>query len=555
MKTVWGEALDIENVLPEYPRPQLARESFLSLNGVWRYAMTKCSSEPGEYDGDIVVPFSPEAELSGVSRSLSPGEYLWYRRAFALPEGFSRGRVILNFGAVDQIAEVFVNGCEAGCHTGGYLPFSLDITGLLREGDNILTLRVQDTTDTSYLSRGKQKTKRGGIFYTPQSGIWQSVWLESVPEKYIHSLRIRPLYDESAVELTVCADTFVTADIPGYGSHTFPPDIPHVIPLPGFTPWSPEQPFLYGLTLTSGEDRVTSYFGMRKVEVKRAENGIARIYLNNEEYFMNGLLDQGYWSDGLYTAPSDEALVFDITEAKRLGFNTLRKHIKIESGRFYYHCDRLGMLVWQDMVNGGGKYASPFLNGVLPFLGIRLRDDRGYSRFGREDAEGRRMFVREAMATVDVLYNHPSIVVWVPFNEAWGQFDSLEITRKLCAIDSTRLIDHASGWYDQGGGDFCSLHIYFKKLYVKRDARAFVISEYGGYNCAVPGHMYSEVNFGYKAYPDRKALVNAYRSLMEEQVEPLKERGLCAAIYTQLSDVEEELNGMLTYDRRVNKLG
>ena len=411
LTTKWGEALDREHPLPEYPRPQLRRESFLNLNGVWQYAVSTLNSEPEEYDGDIVVPFPLESELSGVGRVLQPGEYLWYRREFTLPEDFNVGRVLLHFGAVDQCARVWVNGMDACTHTGGYLPFSADITDLLFEGENTLVVRVTDDTDRSYHTRGKQKLKPGGIWYSPVSGIWQTVWCESVPENYISSLFITPHLEDGSVELLVMGEGAVRAVIDG-DAYDFEAGTSALLKLREVRAWSPEEPYLYKLELAMGDDRVESYFAMRSVGIGEDRNGVKRLLLNGKPYFQNGLLDQGWWPDGLYTAPSDEALAFDIAAAKTMGFNMLRKHVKVEPLRWYYHCDRLGMLVWQDMPNGGGAYSALTVSAPL-LTGSHSRDDK-YSKFARREEKGRDEFREELLDMVSHLYNAPSIVTSAP---------------------------------------------------------------------------------------------------------------------------------------------
>ena len=565
MLTPWGEALDREHPLPEYPRPQLRRNSYLNLNGIWEYAITKTVEKPAAMQGEIVVPFSPETPLSGVGHILQPDEYLWYRRSVTLPEGFFRGgRLLLHFGAVDQCCTVWVNGQEAGSHTGGYLPFALDVTELI-EGDAFtLELRVTDPTDTGSLSRGKQRLKNTGIWYTPQSGIWQTVWMECVPENYLRSLRITPKPEENAVHIrleaddpamaavTICRDGGIIAE----GQTDENGESTLTIPAEELRLWSPEDPFLYDAAITlTGGDKVESYFGMRAFGIGRDEKGLPRLLLNGKPYFQNGLLDQGYWSDGYYTAPSDEALIHDIAEMKRLGFNMLRKHIKVEPLRWYYHCDRLGMLVWQDMMNGGESY-SPLSIYVFSNLGLRVKDDR-YRYFSRSDEEGRTHYYEELGQMIDLLYNTVSLALWVPFNEGWGQFDALKAAEFIRKRDDTRPIDHASGWYDQGGGDIKSIHWYFRPYHHKqppKEQRPICLTEYGGYNCAVPGHCWGEgAEFGYKKIADPAEFNRAFQKLMEEQIIPAKERGLAAAVYTQVSDVEGERNGLLTYDRKVCK--
>lgn len=565
MLTPWGEALDREHPLPEYPRPQLRRNSYLNLNGIWEYAITKTAEKPAAMQGEIVVPFSPETPLSGVGHILQPDEYLWYRRSVTLPEGFFRGgRLLLHFGAVDQCCTVWVNGQEAGSHTGGYLPFALDVTELI-EGDAFtLELRVTDPTDTGSLSRGKQRLKNTGIWYTPQSGIWQTVWMECVPENYLRSLRITPKPEENAVHIrleaddpamaavTICRDGGIIAE----GQTDENGESTLTIPAEELRLWSPENPFLYDVSIVlPGGDRVESYFGMRAFGIGKDEKGLPRLLLNGKPYFQNGLLDQGYWSDGYYTAPSDEALIHDIAEMKRLGFNMLRKHIKVEPLRWYYHCDRLGMLVWQDMMNGGESY-SPLSIYVFSNLGLRVKDDR-YRYFSRSDEAGRTHYYEELGQMIDLLYNTVSLALWVPFNEGWGQFDALKAAEFIRKRDDTRPIDHASGWYDQGGGDIKSIHWYFRPYHHKqpsKEQRPICLTEYGGYNCAVPGHCWGEgAEFGYKKISDPAEFNRAFQKLIEEQIIPAKERGLAAAVYTQVSDVEGERNGLLTYDRKVCK--
>lgn len=565
MLTPWGEALDREHPLPEYPRPQLRRNSYLNLNGIWEYAITKTAEKPAAMQGEIVVPFSPETPLSGVGHILQPDEYLWYRRSVTLPEGFFRGgRLLLHFGAVDQRCTVWVNGQEAGSHIGGYLPFALDVTELI-EGDAFtLELRVTDPTDTGSLSRGKQRLKNTGIWYTPQSGIWQTVWMECVPENYLRSLRITPKPEENAVHIrleaddpamaavTICRDGGIIAE----GQTDENGESTLTIPAEELRLWSPENPFLYDAAIVlPGGDRVESYFGMRAFGIGKDEKGLPRLLLNGKPYFQNGLLDQGYWSDGYYTAPSDEALIHDIAEMKRLGFNMLRKHIKVEPLRWYYHCDRLGMLVWQDMMNGGESY-SPLSIYVFSNLGLRVKDDR-YRYFSRSDEAGRTHYYEELGQMIDLLYNTVSLALWVPFNEGWGQFDALKAAEFIRKRDDTRPIDHASGWYDQGGGDIKSIHWYFRPYHHKqppKEQRPICLTEYGGYNCAVPGHCWGEgAEFGYKKIADPAEFNRAFQKLMEEQIIPAKERGLAAAVYTQVSDVEGERNGLLTYDRKVCK--
>ena len=561
MLTPWGETLDQTAVLQEYPRPQLVRESYYNLNGRWDYAITASDEMPGAWDGEILVPFSPEAPLSGVGRRLLPQQTLWYRRAlpFAKPE---KGRMLLHFGAVDQTAKVYVNGLLACAHTGGYTAFEADITDLLRKDGNVLTVCVHDDTDRVPLARGKQKTKRGGIWYTPQSGIWQTVWAEIVPENFVQSLLFTPELPEGRIRWKIAARapkgtkvrvTYREApvfeaesDEDGCGSAVIAPELLHL--------WSPETPDLYDVTVTLGDDTVTSYFAMRTVAAGKDEKGEPCLLLNGRPYFHHGVLDQGYWPDGLYTAPSDEALVYDIQLMKQMGFNMLRKHIKIEPMRWYYHCDRLGMLVWQDMPSGGGMYNLFTISAPL-ITGIHLKDSH-YGLFARRDPAGREQYYTELAEMLRQLQNCPCIVLWVPFNEGWGQFDAKKITRLIRNFDPTRLIDHASGWHDQGVSDVKSLHVYFKAYRFQPDkkGRAVVLSEYGGYNLPVEGHTWNTKNFGYKGYKTPGALAGAIEALFRTQIIPARKAGLAADVYTQLSDVEDEVNGFVTYDRRVVKV-
>lgn len=477
LTTEWGEALDPEQVLPEYPRPQLVRDSYLNLNGRWAYAITDDDREPARYDGEILVPFSPEAPLSGVGRQLLPGQTLWYRRTLQLPDGFHRPghRVLLHFGAVDQTCSVLLNGVPVGGRTGGYLPVRCDVTDALRDGENVLVVAVRDDSDTSYHARGKQKLRRGGIWYTAQSGIWQTVWAECVPEAHVERLTLTPHLAQGCVEVTVHASAAVgDVEIRILAGGVVVAEASAAagtavrLPLPEVRSWTPEDPFLYDVTVGYGDDRVRGYVGMRSFGVGPDADGVPRLLLNGEPYFHAGVLDQGYWPDGLYTAPSDAAMVADIAAMKRLGFTMLRKHIKIEPLRWYHHCDRLGILVWQDMVNGGSLYR-PLVVTAPVLTPLRLPDRGGWRRwFGRADAAGRDEFRAEARETVEHLRNVVSIAVWVPFNEGWGQFDAADVAREVAALDPTRTVDHASGWHDQGGGDLRSLHVYFRRFRASR---------------------------------------------------------------------------------------
>ena len=496
------------------------------------------------------MPFSPETPLSGVGRVLKPSEYLHYEKSFTLPSDFNQGRVFLHFGAVDQIADVYINGTLAGSHTGGYTPFSFEITDRIREGENRIHVTVRDYSDTREYSRGKQKFHRGQIWYSPQSGIWQTVWLESTPKEYLHSVRITPEYDSEQVRFDFDADCEVLTAV--YDGDTLIAETTgNVVKLPNFKSWSPESPFLYNVVFTCGKDRVKSYFGMRKFSTGKDENGIERLFLNNKPYFHNGLLDQGYYPDGFLTPPSNEALEFDVKTVKNMGFNMLRKHIKIEPLLWYHYCDVNGVLVWQDMVNGGGKYGLEI--NVLPFIGINL-DDTNYKTFKRTDASQRESYYRELKEMIDTLYNCPCIALWVPFNEGWGQFDSAKAYRYIKELDPTRTVDSASGWHDRGVTDVISKHIYFTPIKVKKGEKPYVLSEFGGFSHRVKGHTFNDKMFGYKIYGTPESLAKAYKKTFEKVIIPQIKTGLSATVYTQLTDVEDELNGLLTYDRKVQKI-
>ena len=596
--TRWGRELDPQNVLPEYPRPLLRRSSYTNLNGYWDYAFTREFKIPEKYDGQILVPFSPEAVLSGVSRQLMPDEYLWYRRIFII-EGWngrkSGRRLLLHFGAVDQACAVYVNGQRAARHTGGYLPFEADITQLVRDGDNELIVAVKDLSDTSWHARGKQRLERGGMFYTAQSGIWQTVWMEEVPETYIQTIESVTDPDAGTVRVRVTAaennkyegtevktsghqegdrasglPVQVQIHRPGLYTDSCEYSVDEEIlcsgigsagewieiAIPDIMLWTCETPYLYFFTVTMGEDRVESYFAMRRFSVEKDEKGIPRICMNGEVQFQNGVLDQGYWPDGLYTAPSDEAMIFDITEMKRCGFNMVRKHIKIEPQRWYWHCDRLGIVVWQDMVNGGEAYRYWFvtyLATVMSWRNIKIKDSHPWL-LARRERTGRTEFVREMKETIRLLKGHPSICTWVIFNEGWGQFQTKELTRIAREADPDRLIDPASGWFDQGGGDLQSVHNYFFRLKVRPEKeRAAVLSEIGGHTYREPDHSACEELYGYGACRDKEALGRAYRELTKK-VKKLIPQGLCASVYTQWTDIEEEINGVYTWDREVRKI-
>lgn len=550
MLTEFGEKIDKNCPLAEYPRPQFVRNSYINLNGCWKCEFSKSSELPSDFKTDITVPFSPETPLSGVGRVLEPSEYLHYEKRFDIPSNFNKGRVFIHFGAVDQIADVYLNGVHIGSHSGGYTPFSFEITDNIKEGENRLNVTVRDFSDTKQYSRGKQKFNRGGIWYSPQSGIWQTVWLESTPKEYLHSVKITPDFDNEQVRFDFEADAEVLVSVYD-GDMLIAETAEKVVRIPNFKPWSPESPFLYNVVFSCGKDRVRSYFGMRKFSVGKDENGMPRLFLNNKPYFHNGLLDQGYYPDGFLTPPSNEAMEYDVKAVKKMGFNMLRKHIKIEPLLWYHYCDVNGILVWQDMVNGGGKYGLEV--SVLPFIGVNL-DDTNYKTFKRTDASQRESYYKELREMLDALYNCPCIAVWVPFNEGWGQFDSAKAYKFIKEFDKTRVVDSTSGWHDRGVTDVISKHIYFTPIKVKAGAKPYVLSEFGGFSHRVNGHTFNNKMFGYKIYNSPESLAKAYKKTFEKVIIPQISKGLSATVYTQLTDVEDELNGLLTYDRKVVKI-
>ncbi|MDE5991136.1 MAG: glycoside hydrolase family 2 [Clostridia bacterium] len=551
LKTPWSDKIDTS----QYPRPQMQRQNWQSLDGEWDLKIFKgnLSTDIANIDFDlkIRVPFSPESILSGVKRVTTPDEVLIYKTNFKRIE--EDKIALLHFGAVDYECKVYINGCEVGRHIGGYTSFEIDVTNFLQEQNQLIVCAV-DPSDTKPISRGKQKIKNGGIWYTPTSGIWQSVWLEYLPKKYIKSLKITPDFDNSRVSIRALTNDgasdfkIIADDGKEYSSVGGEVSIELESPIA----WTPENPHLYYFKAIYHDDEVSSYFAMRKFSVGKREDGKPCFMLNNKPYFMTGLLDQGYWSDGLYTAPNDSALIYDIQLAKECGFNTLRKHIKVEPMRWYYHCDRLGMIVWQDFVNGGGKYKKSAIL-ILPNIGIRIKDDN-YGFYARSDEEGRRLYYQEMDEVVDQLYNCPSIALWTPFNEGWGQFDSLKTCEYLRSLDNTRLIDHASGWSDQGG-EFRSIHKYFVAFKMpKKENRPVILTEFGGYSLSLDGHAFSNKTFGYAKYRDKDKLNGALKKLWLNEIIPAKKQGLCASIYTQLSDVQDETNGLVTYDRQAVKV-
>lgn len=565
MTTPWTDQVDQQCPLPEYPRPQLERASWVNLNGLWEYAFAPVADDvPETWEGQILVPFPVESLLSGVQKSPGPGARLWYRRKFNAPEMDFAGRVILHFGAVDWQATVFLNGHALGVHEGGHDPFSFDITNVLREGsEQELVVAVWDPTDAGAQPRGKQSLHPQAIWYMPVTGIWQTVWLETVPDAYIRAVKLIPNYDRNSLNVSVdlrgprdnanlmvriLADKVVVAEstISEFDSLIdFSSSVE--IKVPNARHWCPDDPFLYDVELvfTSGasKDVVKSYFGMRKVEVRKSSDGFDRIFLNHEPIFLYGPLDQGWWPDGLYTAPTDEALRWDIEVTKQMGFNMTRKHIKVEPARWYYHCDRLGLIVWQDMPSslrsGDPGHVPPRLQ---PIDGVFTKED---------DAQ----FRAELRAMIDALRHFPCITSWVTFNECWGQHNTNEILSWVRTLDDTRMVNGPSGWNDLGYGDTIDKHDYpGPGMWPAQPGRASVLGEFGGLGLPVPGHLWQEnANWGYQDSDKAEDLVVHYDSMMRN-LRPLVHRGLAAAVYTQLTDVEGEVNGMITYDRRVLKI-
>ena len=524
-----------------HPHPQMKRERWLSLNGEWDFSVNY------EKLGSIRVPFCPESKLSGIGTHFEEGSLLCYNRSFRLPEEWNEGRVILHIGAADQRADVFLNGKPVGIHKGGYEAFSFDITSLLREENYLQICCFDDLEDQSY-PYGKQvlPEKRGGMWYTPVSGIWQSVWLECVPENYIESLHIENRGYRVKISIEPAMNGIVrVAELGSFqfqnGTVTITPENPQL--------WSPENPHLYEFTIEAGEDKLDSYFAIRALEVKKTGR-YARLCLNGKPYFFHGLLDQGYWPDGIFTPAAPECYADDICMMKKLGFNTLRKHIKVEAEEFYYQCDKLGMIVFQDMVNNSDYHY--LRDTVLPTVGFQIRDDRKL----HPDELSRKRFLAAMEATVKQLKNHPCICYWTIFNEGWGQFDSDNVYEQFKTLDDTRFIDSTSGWFRRKMTDVDSRHVYFRKVKLEADGvKPLVLSEFGGKTFKVEGHVFNpDKSYGYGGCDSLESLNEAVAKLYLEEVLPCVKKGLCAAVYTQVSDVEDEINGLVTYDRKVEKM-
>ena len=557
LKTKWAESIDVNNVLPEYPRPIMERPDWKNLNGLWDYAILPIGqNEPANFDGKILVPFAVESSLSGVMKTLGSKNELWYKQTFTIPSGWKNKNILLHFGAVDWKAEVFLNDVKIGTHTGGYTPFCFDITSYLKSGSQKLVVKVWDGTDEGYQPRGKQVRNPEGIWYTPVSGVWQTVWLEPVSSKHITGVITTPDIDTKKLKVDVSSTNTNNADIievilkdgnQTVASGKFAIGQNLELGIPDMKLWSPETPFLYDLEIKLYEkgklqDIVKSYAAMRKISTRRDGNGIVRMQLNNKDYIHFGPLDQGWWPDGLYTAPTDEALLYDIQKTRDFGFNMIRKHVKVEPARWYTHCDRLGILVWQDMPSGGH---SPHWQNRNYFNGTELiRSPQSEANFRKEWKE-----------IMDNLKPYPSISVWVPFNEAWGQFKTEEIAYWTKSYDPQRLVNPASGGNHYRTGDMLDLHNYpGPDMYLYDAERVNVLGEYGGIGLPLKDHLWqTDKNWGYVQFKNSKEVTDEYEKYAEH-LKKLIKTGFSGAVYTQTTDVEGEVNGLMTYDRKVIKL-
>ena len=559
LKTRWASDINVDIVLPEYPRPIMERAEWQNLNGLWNYAILSVGNEePSIFDGKILVPFAVESSLSGVQKMLGKDNELWYQREFTVPSKWKDSKVLLHFGAVDWKADVWVNDVKVGQHTGGYTPFSFDVTAALKKsGTNKLVVKVWDPTDQGFQPRGKQVNKPEGIWYTPVSGIWQTVWIEPVPKNHIQSIKTTPDIDKRILKVEALVNDYGSANKVVVkvkeGTRTIASsqavnNVPVEVVMPdNMRLWSPDDPFLYSVEIELWNDnkqidKVNSYAAMRKYSMKRDDKGIVRLQLNNKNLFHFGTLDQGWWPDGLYTAPSDEALRFDVEKTKDLGFNMIRKHVKVEPARWYMHCDQLGMIVWQDMPNGD---RGPEWEMHNYFTGVeRVRSHESETNFRKEWKE-----------VIDYLYSYPSIGVWVPFNEAWGQFKTQEISDWTKEYDPSRLVNPASGGNHYQLGDMLDLHNYPNpRMYLYDAQRATVLGEYGGIGWAIKNHLWEpDRNWGYIQFDSEKEVTDEYVKYAEE-LKQLIRQGFSAAVYTQTTDVEVEVNGLITYDREIIKM-
>jgi beta-galactosidase/beta-glucuronidase len=558
--TRWSYKVDSTQPFPEYPRPQFKRAEWLNMNGLWDYAIVpKEEREVSSFDGKVLVPFPIESALSGVKKKLKPRQKLWYSRTFKIPNEWKDKNILLHFGAVDWDTTIWVNKKKIGSHQGGYTPFSFEISGFIDlEVENELVVEIWDPSDMGGQERGKQTLRPVAIWYTAVSGIWQTVWLEPVPKTYIKNFKLIPNIDDETIRVSVnmnnSHDDFkIRAEVKD-GETTIISMVNEVekdliIKIPTPKLWSPKSPFLYDLTIKIEEenkviDKVETYFGMRKISLGEENNGIKTIELNNERIFQYGTLDQGCYPDGLYTAPTDEALRSDIEITKELGFNMIRKHVKVEPARWYYYCDKIGILVWQDMPNGGVNYMTDLPPNINDYKDLREEGSKKY-------------YYKELESMISSLYNSPCIITWVPFNEGWGQFDTEKVSNFVKELDPTRLVNAASGWFDFGVGDIFDQHSYPNPILPNQDkigSRAAVIGEFGGLGLEIEDHMWNIKNkFVYRNLRDQQGLMKKYESLISK-LKKLIEKGLSAAIYTQITDVEGEVNGLLTYDREILKM-
>lgn len=559
--TSWSEQVSPVATLPEYPRPQLVRGNWKNLNGLWNYAIKpKSEDKPAAWDGKILVPFAVESALSGVGRNVGKDSVLWYNTTLTLPSTMQGKKILLHFGAVDWRTTVYVNGKEAGSHEGGFDPFTLDITALVKKGKQDIVVSVWDPTDEGVQPRGKQVKKPEGIWYTPVTGIWQTVWVEAVADTYIAGTKQTPDIDQGSLTVSANVQNIKAGDVVTVAAFDGSTKVADgvisgentVLKIASPKLWSPESPFLYDLKLTvtrKGKviDEVKSYFAMRKSSIGKDANGVQRMLLNNRFVFQYGPLDQGWWPDGLYTAPTDEALKFDIVQTKAMGFNMIRKHIKVEPARWYYYCDQLGIMVWQDMPSGDLGNGWESRPGIV---------DRATDKKRSPESEG--YYKKEWNAIIDHLYNYPSIVVWTPFNEAWGQFKTMEIVQWTMEKDPSRLVNTASGGNFYPIGPIIDLHNYPEPAMpdpaVYGDKRAIVLGEFGGLGLPVNGHVWQQKdNWGYQSFKNPEDLFKRY-SGFTDRLETLIKQGLSAAVYTQTTDVEVETNGLMTYDRKVQKM-
>ena len=563
IKSPWADSVNPSNVLPDYPRPQMQRSAWVNLNGLWQYAIlpkTIDENIPSSFQGNILVPFAIESELSGVGKTVGKDSILWYQRTISISSQIKRKKILLHFGAVDWRSEIYVNGNKIATHEGGYDPFTIDITNVLKKGSNQqLAVRVWDPTDQGPQPNGKQVKNPRGIWYTPVTGIWQTVWLETVPDTYIAYTKQIPDLDNKTLTVNTSVQNLQPGDEINVSAwkgnekvaEKRSADTSVILTISNPEAWSPSHPFLYDLKLTvmrKGKvvDEVKSYFAMRKISIAPDKNGIQKMMLNNAFLFQFGPLDQGWWPDGLYTAPTDNALKFDIQKTKEMGFNMIRKHIKVEPARWYYYCDILGMLVWQDMPSGDlGNRWEP-RPGVL---------GRATDKERTTESEG--YYRKEWNAIINALYNYPCIVVWTPFNEAWGQFKTVDIANWTKQKDPSRLVNSASGGNFYTIGDMVDLHNYPDPAMPRPDIfggkMALVLGEFGGLGLPVEGHTWQEKNWGYQSFKTNDSLFIRYNTLID-RLETLIKQGLSAAVYTQTTDVEGEVNGFMTYDRKVMKM-